>query len=59
MEAAGKAAGDAAERAVSSVKPEQWNKLVVCVLIDALGSGSYLIPGLGEAADAACVPSTN
>ena len=51
-----KAAKDAAQRKVESMGPEVWGKLVVCLVIDALGDSSFLLPGLGEGTDIAYAP---
>jgi hypothetical protein len=34
-----------------------WSKLFFCLLLDLIGSSSYLIPGVGEAFDLAWAPS--
>jgi len=36
---------------MTSISGDAWGKLVVCLVIDALGSSSFLIPGLGELSD--------
>jgi len=41
---------------VESIPPNAWAKLAVCVLIDALGDSSFLIPGLGELSDGLYAP---
>ena len=46
-----KAAQEAAQRKVESMGPEVWGKLIVCLVIDALGDSSFLLPGLGEGTD--------
>ena len=35
---------------------DQWLKLLLCVLIDAVGDSSFLIPGVGEVEDIAWAP---
>ena len=35
---------------------DQWVKLLLCVLIDAVGDSSFLIPGVGEVEDIAWAP---
>lgn len=35
---------------------DQWVKLLLCVLIDAVGDSSFLIPGVGEIEDIAWAP---
>ena len=51
-----KAAQEAAQRKVESMGPEVWGKLIVCLVIDALGDSSFLLPGLGEGTDIAYAP---
>jgi len=41
---------------LASVTGDQWAKLAACLLIDALGDATYLLPGLGEAGDALYAP---
>ncbi|CAK0806106.1 unnamed protein product, partial [Prorocentrum cordatum] len=41
---------------LASVTGDQWAKLALCLLIDALGDATYLLPGLGEAGDALYAP---
>jgi len=53
---AAQAASQAAQRKVESIPPNAWAKLAVCVLIDALGDSSFLIPGLGELSDGLYAP---
>jgi hypothetical protein len=53
---AGKAIVEATERTIRSVTPEQWGKLVICVLIDLAGDASFLLPGLGELSDVVYAP---
>eukprot|EP00667_Euglena_gracilis_P016275 EG_transcript_17013 len=54
--AAGKAIAEATERTVRAVTPEQWGKLLLCLLIDVAGDASFLLPGLGELSDAVYSP---
>ena len=50
------AAQEAAQRKVESMGPEVGGKLIVCLVIDALGDSSFLLPGLGEGTDIAYAP---
>uniref|UniRef100_A0A7S0IYM5 Uncharacterized protein n=1 Tax=Calcidiscus leptoporus TaxID=127549 RepID=A0A7S0IYM5_9EUKA len=38
------------------LRASYWLKLVACVLVDAIGLGSFLLPGLGELGDVAWAP---
>jgi len=51
-----KSASEAAQQKVESLEPGVWGKLVVCLVIDALGDSSFLIPGLGELSDGVYAP---
>eukprot|EP00873_Tetraselmis_striata_P021942 jgi/Tetstr1/442206/TSEL_030353.t1 len=54
--AAGRAISEGAKAAVTGVPSEQWQKLVLCVIIDVLGDSSFALPGLGELSDIAYAP---
>merc|ERR1711953_943643 len=41
---------------IGSVTPDQWQKLLFCILIDLGGDASYLLPFLGEIGDGVYAP---
>eukprot|EP00747_Dinoflagellata_sp_TGD_P191214 gnl/TRDRNA2_/TRDRNA2_54292_c0_seq1.p1 gnl/TRDRNA2_/TRDRNA2_54292_c0~~gnl/TRDRNA2_/TRDRNA2_54292_c0_seq1.p1 ORF type:complete len:335 (-),score=43.14 gnl/TRDRNA2_/TRDRNA2_54292_c0_seq1:279-1283(-) len=47
---------EATTSAVQSVSSDQWQKLVLCILVDIGGDASFLLPGLGELSDVAYAP---
>jgi len=53
--AAESAARSITER-ISTIPPEQWVKLLLCVALDLAGDASYAIPGVGELSDVAFAP---
>lgn len=36
---------------IKSFRKEKWFKLVICLLLDILGNGSFLLPAFGEFTD--------
>jgi len=53
--AAESAARSVSER-ISTIPPEQWVKLLLCVALDLAGDASYTIPGVGELSDVVFAP---
>jgi len=54
--AAAEAAGRSISERISTIPPEQWVKLALCIALDLAGDATYAIPGVGELGDVLFAP---